>query len=53
MVVAVGLMAAIGPIDRFEGPDKLVAYLGLNRRPASSYWQPGRKRLARLTARSS
>lgn len=30
MVVAVGLMAAIGPIERFSGPDRLVAYLGLN-----------------------
>lgn len=30
MVVAVGVMAAIGRIDRFAGPEKLVAYLGLN-----------------------
>jgi transposase len=30
MVVAVGLIAAIGPIDRFADPNKLVAYLGLN-----------------------
>nr|MBA3587431.1 IS110 family transposase [Chloroflexota bacterium] len=30
MVVAVGLMAAIGRIDRFDRPDKLVAYIGLN-----------------------
>jgi transposase len=30
MVVAVGVMAAIGRIDRFVCPDKLVAYLGLN-----------------------
>lgn len=30
MVVAVGLMAAIGRIDRFDHPDKLVAYFGLN-----------------------
>jgi transposase len=30
MVVAVGLVAAIGPIERFAGPDRLVAYLGLN-----------------------
>ncbi len=30
MVVAVGLMAAIGRIDRFDDPDKLVAYFGLN-----------------------
>lgn len=30
MVVAVGLMAAIGRIDRFEKPDRLAAYIGLN-----------------------
>ncbi len=30
MVVAVGLMAAIGRIDRFDSPDKLTAYIGLN-----------------------
>ena len=24
MVVAIGLLAAIGPIERFAGPDKLV-----------------------------
>jgi transposase len=30
MVVAVGVMAAIGKIDRFDSPDKLVAYIGLN-----------------------
>lgn len=30
MVVGIGLMAAIGRIDRFDGPDKLVAYIGLN-----------------------
>jgi transposase len=30
MVVAVGVMAAIGRIGRFDGPDKLVAYIGLN-----------------------
>jgi hypothetical protein len=30
MVVAVGLMAAIGKIERFETPDKLAAYIGLN-----------------------
>lgn len=30
VVVAVGLMAAIGTIERFETPDKLVAYIGLN-----------------------
>jgi len=30
VVVAVGLMAAIGRIERFAQPDKLVAYFGLN-----------------------
>jgi transposase len=30
MVVAVGLMAAIGRIERFDKPDKLAAYIGLN-----------------------
>lgn len=30
MVVAVGLLAAIGPIDRFASPGRLVAFLGLN-----------------------
>jgi len=30
MVVAVGVMAAIGRIGRFASPDRLVAYLGLN-----------------------
>jgi transposase len=30
MVVAVGLMAAIGQIERFANPDKLAAYIGLN-----------------------
>jgi transposase len=37
MVMAVGLIAAIGPIARFAGPDRLVAYLGLN----PSVHQPG------------
>jgi len=30
MVVAVGLLAAIGPVDRFASPGRLVAFLGLN-----------------------
>ena len=30
MVVAVGLLAAIGPVDRFSSPGRLVAFLGLN-----------------------
>ncbi|AMK25631.1 transposase IS116/IS110/IS902 family protein [Sphingobium sp. TKS] len=30
MVVAVGLLAAIGPIDRFTSPESLIAFLGLD-----------------------
>ena len=30
MVVALALMAAIGDVDRFTKPEKLVGYLGLN-----------------------
>jgi transposase len=30
MVVAVGLLAAIGPVERFTSPGRLVAFLGLN-----------------------
>ncbi len=30
MVVAVGLTAATGPIERFKKPDRLVSYIGLN-----------------------
>jgi transposase len=30
MVVAVGLLAAIGPIERFPSPGRLVAFLGMN-----------------------
>jgi hypothetical protein len=30
MVVAVGIIAAIGPIERFASPQHLVSYLGLN-----------------------
>jgi transposase len=30
MVVSIGMLAAIGSAERFAGPDKLVAYLGLN-----------------------
>jgi len=30
MVVAVGLLAAIGPVDHFSSPGRLVAFLGLN-----------------------
>ena len=30
MVVAVGLLAAIGPVERFASPGRLVAFLGLN-----------------------
>jgi transposase len=47
MVVAVGLLAAIGPIDRFAGPHKLVAYLGLN--PSVHQSGEGRPRHGRIT----
>jgi transposase len=47
MVVAVGLMAAIGPIARFAGPDRLVAYLGLN--PSVHQSGEGRPRHGRIT----
>ena len=30
LVVAVGLPSAVGPVTRFEAPDRLVSYLGLN-----------------------
>ena len=47
MVVATGLLAAIGPIERFSGPDKLVAYLGLN--PSVHQSGEGRPRHGRIT----
>jgi transposase len=47
MVIATGLMAAIGPIDRFAGPDRLVAYLGLN--PSVHQSGQGRPRHGRIT----
>jgi transposase len=47
MVVAVGLLAAIGPIARFEGPDKLVSYLGLN--PTVHQSGEGRARHGRIS----
>ena len=47
MVVAVGLMAAIGPIERFAGPDRLVAYLGLN--PSVHQSGAGKPRHGRIT----
>ncbi len=46
MVVAVGLVAAIGPVERFAGPDCLVAYLGLNPRVHQS--GDGRPRHGRI-----
>lgn len=36
LTVAVGLMAAIGDIDRFKSPQKLVSYFGLNPRVRQS-----------------
>jgi hypothetical protein len=47
MVVAIGLLAAVGPVTRFEGPDKLVAYLGLN--PSVRQSGEGRPRHGRIT----
>jgi transposase len=47
MVVAVGLMAAVGPIARFAGPDRLVAYLGLT--PSVHQSGEGRPRHGRIT----
>lgn len=47
MVVATGLLAAIGPVARFAGPDKLVAYLGLN--PSVHQSGEGRPRHGRIT----
>ena len=47
MVVAVGLLAAIGPIERFAGPDRLVAYLGLN--PTVHQSGDGRPRHGRIS----
>jgi transposase len=47
MVVAVGLIAAIGPIARFAGPDRLVAYLGLN--PSVHQFDSGKPRHGHIT----
>ena len=47
MVVATGLLAAIGPVERFAGPDKLVACLGLN--PSVRRSGEGRPRHGRIT----
>ena len=47
MGVAVGLLAAIGPVTRFEGPDKLVSYLGLN--PTVHRSGEGRPRHGRIS----
>ena len=40
MAVALGMVAAIGPITRFRSPQKLVSYLGLNPRVRQSGLQP-------------
>jgi transposase len=47
MVVAVGLLAAIGPVSRFDGPDKLVSYIGLN--PTVHQSREGRPRRGRIS----
>jgi hypothetical protein len=44
-----GRRAAIGPVARFAGPDKLVAYLGLN--PSVHQSGEGRPRHGRITKR--
>jgi transposase len=47
MVVAIGVLAAVGPIDRFESPDRLVSYLGLN--PTVHQSGEGRPRHGRIS----
>ena len=47
MVVAVGLTAAIGPIERFKKPDQLVSYIGLN--PSVHQSGEGAARHGRIT----
>jgi transposase len=47
VVVALGLSAAIGPITRFAGPDRLVAYMGLN--PSVHQSENGRPQHGRIT----
>jgi transposase len=47
MVVALGLAAAIGPIERFKKPEQLVAYLGLN--PSVYQSGEGRPQHGRIT----
>ncbi len=47
MVVALGLLAAIGPVERFPSPDRLVAYLGLN--PTVHQSGDGKARHGRIT----
>ena len=49
MIVAVGVMAAIGRIDRFVSPDALVAYIGLKPRVYQSGDGPARH--GRITKR--
>ncbi|CAO4147266.1 IS110 family transposase ISMch4 [Methylorubrum aminovorans] len=46
-MVAVGLIAAIGPVARFAGPDRLVAYLGLN--PSVHQSGSGKQQHGRIT----
>jgi transposase len=46
-VVALGLAAAVGPITRFEGPDRLVSYFGLN--PSVHQSGQGRAQHGRIT----
>jgi transposase len=47
MIVALGLSAAIGPITRFERPDRLASYIGLN--PSVHQSGEGRPQYGRIT----
>jgi transposase len=47
MVVALALKAAVGAIERFEAPQKLVSYLGLN--PSVRQSGPGPAHHGRIT----
>jgi transposase len=51
MVVALALKAAIGDIERFEAPQKLVSYLGLN--PSVRQSGPGPAYHGRITSRDA
>jgi hypothetical protein len=50
LTVAVGIVAAIGNIHRFNSPQKLVSYFGLNRGCGSREWGPPSGRSAKSAA---